>query len=70
MLLPWAGVGWLVGLAVRAATRTRWRDAALFALVVLTIGAVNATALLLVAPAPVLWLLYAGVRGIGGVPSR
>ena len=60
MLLPWAGVGWLVGLTIRVAhRRTRWRDAALFALVVLTIGAVNATALALVAPAPVLWLLHA-----------
>ena len=59
MLLPWAGVGWMVGLTIRATTRTRWRDAALFALVVLTIGAVNATALALVAPAPVLWLLHA-----------
>jgi arabinofuranan 3-O-arabinosyltransferase len=60
MLLPWAGVGWLVGLTIRVALRrTRWRDAALFALVVLTIGAVNATALALVAPAPVLWLLHA-----------
>jgi arabinofuranan 3-O-arabinosyltransferase len=68
MLLPWAGVGWLVGLTVRAATRTRWRDAALFALVVLTIGAVNATALLLVAPAPVLWLLHAGAARM--VPWR
>jgi arabinofuranan 3-O-arabinosyltransferase len=59
MLLPWAGVGWLVGLAVRASTGSRWRHAALFALVVLTVGAVNATALALIAPAPVLWLLHA-----------
>ena len=59
MLLPWAGVGWLVGLTVRATARSRWRDAALFALVVLTVGAVNATALALIAPAPVLWLLHA-----------
>ena len=59
MLLPWAGVGWLAGLTVRAATRRGWRDPALFALVVLTIGAVNATALAFIAPAPVLWLLHA-----------
>ena len=26
MLLPWAGVGWLVGLTVRATARTRWRE--------------------------------------------
>ncbi len=59
MLLPWAAVGWLVGLTVRAAGRTRWRDAALFALVVLTVGAVNATATALIAPAPILWLVHA-----------
>ncbi|MFN8022316.1 MAG: alpha-(1-_3)-arabinofuranosyltransferase family protein [Acidimicrobiales bacterium] len=59
MLLPWMGLGWLVGLTVRAATRSRWRDVGWFGLVVLTIGAVNATALALVAPAPVLWLLHA-----------
>ena len=43
MLLPWAGLGWLVGLTVLAATRSRWRHAALAALVVFTVGAVNAT---------------------------
>ncbi len=59
MLLPWAAVGWLVGLTIRACGRTRWRDAALFALVVLTVGAVNATAIALIAPAPILWLVHA-----------
>ena len=59
MLLPWAGLGWLVGLTVLAATRTKWRHASLAALVVLTVGAVNATALMMIAPAPVLWLLAA-----------
>ena len=59
MLLPYMGLGWLVGLTVRATTRSRWRDVGWFGLVVLTIGAVNATALALVAPAPVLWLAHA-----------
>jgi arabinofuranan 3-O-arabinosyltransferase len=63
MLLPWAGLGWIVGLTVLAATRSRWRHAALAALVVATVGAVNATALLMVAPAPVLWLLAAAAGG-------
>ena len=63
MLLPWAGLGWIVGLTVLAATRTRWRHAALAALVVASVGAVNATALLMVAPAPVLWLLTAAIGG-------
>jgi arabinofuranan 3-O-arabinosyltransferase len=63
MLLPWAGLGWIVGLTVLAATRSRWRHAALAALVILSVGAVNATALLMVAPAPVLWLLCAAGNG-------
>ncbi len=63
MLLPWAAVGWLTGLTIRAATRStrrsQWREAALFALVILTVGAVNATALAMIAPAPILWLVHA-----------
>ena len=59
MLLPWAGLGWIIGLTIGAATRTRWRDAALCALVVGTVGAVNTTAMLMIAPAPVLWLVVA-----------
>jgi arabinofuranan 3-O-arabinosyltransferase len=59
MLLPWASVGWLVGLTIRAATRTRWRDPAIFALVIFTVGSPNATALAMIAPAPLLWLLDA-----------
>ena len=59
MLLPWAGLGWIIGLTIGAATRTRWRDAALCALVIGTVGAVNTTAMLMIAPAPLLWLLVA-----------
>ncbi len=36
LLLPWAGLGWLIGLTVNAGRRGGWRDPALFALVVLT----------------------------------
>ena len=59
MLLPWASLGWLVGLTIRSATRSRWRDPAIFALVIFTVGSPNATALAMIAPAPVLWLLHA-----------
>jgi arabinofuranan 3-O-arabinosyltransferase len=59
MLLPWAGLGWLVGLTIRAATRSKWRDVALFGLVMVTVAAPNATAILMIAPAPALWLLHA-----------
>lgn len=64
MLLPWAGLGWIVGFTVRAALRHRWRDAAAVALVVVTVGATNATATLMIVPAPVLWLAWASVRRI------
>ena len=60
MLLPWAAVGWLVGLTIRAVTSEhRWRHPALMALVLLSCSAVNATAVLMIAPAPILWLLHA-----------
>jgi len=84
LLLPWAGLGWIVGLTIRAAGAstdnrrddrateserverswrdrlTPWRDPALIALVVATVGSVNATALALIVPGPVLWLIHAG----------
>ena len=59
MLLPWAALGWLIGLTIRAATRSRWRDVGVFGLVMVTVAAPNATAILMIAPAPVLWLLHA-----------
>ena len=59
LLLPWAGLGWIVGLTVLAAQRGRWRFHAAIALVVLTVGAVNATALAMIIPAPTLWLAHA-----------
>ena len=59
VLLPWAGLPWMIALTIRAARRGGWRYPALFALVVVTVGSVNATALVLVGLAPVLWLLHA-----------
>jgi hypothetical protein len=63
LLLPWAALPWLVGLTMRAARRGGWRDPALFALVVATAGSVNASALVLVLVAPLLWLLFELFRG-------
>lgn len=57
LLLPWAGLPWLVGLTIRATRRPGWRDAALFALVVLVIGGTNATTLVLTGLGPALWLV-------------
>ena len=62
LLLPWAGLGWLVGLTMAAARRGGWRDPALFALVVATVGGINATAMAMIAPAPLLWLADAALR--------
>jgi arabinofuranan 3-O-arabinosyltransferase len=63
MLLPYAALGWIVGLTVLAATRSTWRHAALLALVVATVAAPNATAIAMIAPAPVLWLVHAACGG-------
>ena len=67
VLLPWAGLGWLIGLTVSAARTGGWRHPALFALTVVTVGSVNATSLVLAGLAPVLWLVHAAFtdRGIG-----
>lgn len=59
LLLPWAGLGWIVAFTVLATRRPGWRYPAAIALVVFTVGAVNATALAMVIPAPALWLLHA-----------
>lgn len=59
VLLPWAGLPWMIAFTIRATRQRTWRYPALFALVVLTVGSVNATALLLVGLAPVLWLVHA-----------
>lgn len=63
LVLPFAGLPWLVALTVRAVRTGSWRHPAAVALVTLLVGGGNATALLLVALAPVLWLLWAWATG-------
>ncbi|MHB1487863.1 MAG: alpha-(1-_3)-arabinofuranosyltransferase domain-containing protein [Acidimicrobiales bacterium] len=58
ILLPWAGLGWMIGLVVLALRRGGWRYPALFALVVAVVGGVNATSLLYAGLAPVLVIPY------------
>ncbi len=110
LLLPWAAVGWIVGLTALAVADRRpagadrlsidagdrpvdddraptapagwrqrllaWRAPAAIALVVATVGSVNATALALIVPAPALWLLHAArlrlvpVRVVVGIAVR
>jgi arabinofuranan 3-O-arabinosyltransferase len=61
LLLPWAGLGWWVGLAVLSGRTPGWRYPALFALVAFTVGGQNATAVLLCGLGPALWLLHAAL---------
>lgn len=57
MLLPWAGLGWLTLLTIRSFRSGGWRYPAIFALVVVTVAGVNATAFLMIVPGPVAWVL-------------
>jgi len=70
LLLPFAGLPWLLALVVRATHARGWRHAALFGLVVATVGSVNATSILLVGLAPVLWLVYASLAARDITPRR
>ena len=63
ILLPWAGLPWMLALTVRALRTPGWRHPAMFALVTLTIGGVNATSLLLVGLGPVLWIAWSVAEG-------
>lgn len=64
ILLPWAALGWLVGLTERSLRRGGWRHAAVVALLVAAMSSVNASGALYVGIAPVLWLLYAGITRV------
>ena len=58
ILLPWAALPWLIALTAKALRRGGWRYPAIFALVVLTVGGINATALILVGIGPLLYLVH------------
>ncbi|TML58181.1 MAG: DUF3367 domain-containing protein [Actinobacteria bacterium] len=59
ILLPWAGLPWMVALVARGLRRGGWRHPALFAIVVALVGGVNATALVYAGLGPVLWFPFA-----------
>jgi arabinofuranan 3-O-arabinosyltransferase len=59
ILLPWSGLPFLVGLAIVALRRGGWREPALFAVVVACVSGINATSIIYVGVAPLLWILYA-----------
>jgi arabinofuranan 3-O-arabinosyltransferase len=61
ILMPWAGLPWMIAFVVLALRRGGWRYPALFALVVALVSGVNASSVIYVGIAPLLWLPYAVV---------
>src|SRR5579872_4937079 len=59
ILLPWAGLPFMVAFCAKAVRQGGWRYPALFALVVALTSGINATAIIYVGVAPVLWLVFA-----------
>ncbi len=58
LILPWAGFGWLLGLVILTARHGGWRRPAVFALVTMTVGGVNASSLMYVGLGVILWLPF------------
>ena len=61
ILLPWAGLPFMLGLTIVALRRGGWREPALFAIVVALVSGINASSVIYVGVAPILWLFYAVV---------
>ena len=59
ILMPWAGLPWMLAFVILALRRGGWRFPALFALVVVLVSGINASSILYVGIAPALWLPYA-----------
>src|SRR5580700_3067033 len=61
ILLPWAGLPFMLGLTIVALRRGGWREPALFAIVVALVSGINATSIIYVGVVPILWIFYAVV---------
>jgi arabinofuranan 3-O-arabinosyltransferase len=59
ILLPFTGLPWMIAFTIRAIRRGGWREPALFALVILVVGQINATGLIYAGMGPLLWFPYA-----------
>ncbi|MSV57250.1 MAG: DUF3367 domain-containing protein [Actinobacteria bacterium] len=59
LLLPWALLPWIVGLTLKIIHEPKLKYFAVFGLIIMSSGGLNATALLMIAPAPVIWLIDA-----------
>jgi arabinofuranan 3-O-arabinosyltransferase len=70
ILMPWAGLGWMLGFTVLALRNPGWKYPALFAIVVALTGGINATSLIYAGLAPILWVLYALFATRDSAPGR
>jgi arabinofuranan 3-O-arabinosyltransferase len=61
ILLPWSGLPFMLAFTILALRRGGWRWPALFAITVALVSGINATAIIYVGVAPVLWLIFAVV---------
>ncbi len=61
ILLPWSGLPFMMAFTILALRRGGWRMPALFAVVVALVSGINASSIIYVGIAPVLWLVYAVV---------
>lgn len=59
LLLPWALLPWIVGLTLKIIHEPKLKYFAIFGLIIMSSGGLNATALLMIAPAPLVWLIDA-----------
>lgn len=57
LLLPWSLLPWLIDYSLRYTRDRRPRDLLIFGLLIASSGGLNATALIVLAPAPVIWIL-------------
>ncbi|HEY6317829.1 MAG TPA: alpha-(1-_3)-arabinofuranosyltransferase family protein [Acidimicrobiia bacterium] len=58
LLVAWAALPWMLALVARGLRDDSWKYPAVFAIVVQLAGSVNATALIMVGVAPLLWVPY------------
>jgi arabinofuranan 3-O-arabinosyltransferase len=61
ILLPWSGLPFMMAFTILALRRGGWRMPALFAIVVALVSGINASSIIYVGVAPLLWLVYAVV---------
>ncbi|MFM8857982.1 MAG: alpha-(1-_3)-arabinofuranosyltransferase family protein [Actinomycetota bacterium] len=68
LLIPWSLLPWLIMVSLRYAKDLRMRDLALFSFFIASSGGLNATALIMIAPAPLIWMIHLHRGGV--IPLR